>query len=152
MKRRRKGGGGGWQQRTAPDCYLVDRSSDRSPHGRHTSGRRSQGWFKHWPAVARLVGSKASIGMRKSAKSLASCRSYSYLSTRTSHRLHGLSLAMCRSSPGESSTQQTQLVFLSESASEQAHSSYSVPLPTLSPIATSYNKVVMKDTGNSRCH
>lgn len=71
------------------------------PHGgRGHASRFSQGWVKHWAAVARVSGSNSSIGMRKSEKSLASLGSHSYFSTSTSCSPQGFSLVMCRSSPG----------------------------------------------------
>jgi len=59
----------------------------------------SHGCCKHCPAVALLMGSNSSIGIKKSANSKALLSSQWYFSVSTSTRLHGFSFVMWRKSP-----------------------------------------------------
>lgn len=68
-----------------------------APRHIYTSARK--GCLMHSSAVARLSGSKASMGTSQPANSLATASSHSYLSVRTSYSGHGFNLVMFRSSP-----------------------------------------------------
>ena len=59
------------------------------------------GCFKHSSAVARLLGSNSSIGIRKLAMSNASFSGHWYFSTKTSKSPHGFRFDIWRSSPVE---------------------------------------------------
>ena len=61
----------------------------------------NQGCRKLSAALALSLGSKWSIGTKKSANSLASFSLHSYFSIRTSTRPQGFNLLICRSSPDE---------------------------------------------------
>lgn len=75
-------------------CLLAvaEGSSSRGPALIH-------GWLRHWAAVGLFSGTKSSIGMRKSAMSVASCSLKSYFSINTLLRGQKRNRRICLKSP-----------------------------------------------------